>query len=167
MFRTIRATFTHRFFSHSFAVTTIAATLVLSLGAIGCSSSSDTPADAGSTTCDLAGVQALLSAKSCTTSGCHASAQPAAGLDLASAGLADRLLGKSPVAGVGLQPSMCVGTNRNYLNAGSNPATGLLLDKVGTTPPCGARMPIGPAPLNNNEMACLRSWALSVTSPSP
>jgi hypothetical protein len=160
MFRTIRATFTHRF-----AATTIAAALLLPLAAIGCGSSSDTPADSGSTTCDLAGVQALFSAKSCTVSGCHASTQPAAGLDLMSAGLADRLLDKSPVAGVGLQPSMCVGANRNYLNGGSDPATGLLLDKVGTTPPCGARMPSGLPPLNNSQMACLRSWALTVTKP--
>ena len=129
------------------------------------SSNSDTPADAGSTTCDLAGVQTLFGAKLCTISGCHASTQPAAGLDLLSAGLADRLLNKGPTANAGPLPSMCVGPNRNYLNGGSNPATGLLLDKVGTTPPCGARMPSGGAPLNNNEMACLRSWALSVTSP--
>ena len=165
MFRTIRATFTHRFFSHSFAATTIAATLALSLAAIGCGSSSDTTA--ATTPCALAGEQAQFSAKSGTTSGCHGSKQPAAGLDLMSAGLAERLVGKGPVAGAGgFQPSMCVGANRIYLTAGSNPATGLLLDKVSPNQPCGARMPIGSV-LNNNEMACLRSWALSVTSPSP
>ena len=134
---TLRSTFTHRF-----AATHLAAALVLSLAAIGCSSSSDTPADAGATTCDLAGFQALLSAKSCTSGGCHDSAQGAAGLDLKSAGVTDRLLGKMPVANMGSTISSCAGMNRVYLTRGSNPATGLLLDKLGPNPPCGQRMPI-------------------------
>lgn len=157
MFRTIGSTFTHRF-----AATAIAAALVSSL-AIGCSSNSDTPAP---TTCDLAGVEALFSAKNCTLGGCHDSASGSAGLDLKSAGLAARLLDKGPAAGVGSVESSCTGMSKVYLKGGSNPATGLLLDKLTPTfGGCGARMPSGGTPLTDSQMECVRSWALTVTSP--
>jgi hypothetical protein len=162
MFRTIGSTFAHRF-----AATVIAAALVSSLAAIGCSSSSNgtTPPDSGSTTCDLAGLEALFTAKQCTLSGCHDSAAGSAGLDLKSAGLADRLLGKGPVAGVGSVPSSCAGLGKIYLLASRNPSMGLLIDKLTGNPGCGVRMPLGGSPLTTSQMECVRSWALTVTSP--
>lgn len=161
MFRTIGSTFTHRF-----AATVIAAALVSSLAAIGCSSSSDgTTPDAGATTCDLAGVEALFATKNCTLSGCHDSASGSAGLDLKSAGLADRLLNKGPTAGVGSVESSCVGMGKIYLKPNTNPSEGLLIDKLTANFGCGARMPQSGTPLTDSQMACVRSWALTVTSP--
>jgi hypothetical protein len=40
-----------------------------------------------------------------------------------------------------------------------NPAQSLLIRKVnGGTPPCGNPMPLGPAPLTNDEIDCLVQW---------
>jgi hypothetical protein len=41
----------------------------------------------------------------------------------------------------------------------------LLIDKVTANPGCGVRMPLGGNPLTTSEMDCLRSWALTLTSP--
>jgi len=149
-----------------FAATAIATALVSSLVAIGCSSSSDTTPDSGPTVCDLAGVQALFTAKQCTLSGCHDSAGTSAGLNLTANGLADRLLGKGPSATGGVSPSMCAGMGKIYLDPGSNPATGFLLDKLNPNyNGCGARMPSGGSALTTSQMECVRSWALTLTSP--
>ncbi|HET6150002.1 MAG TPA: hypothetical protein VFH68_20850 [Polyangia bacterium] len=173
MFRTIGSTFALRIgsstprlvaFTRRFATTAIVAALVsASLAAIGCGSSSDTPPP--TTTCDLAGVEAMFTAKGCNVSGCHDSTGFAAGLNLTATGLPDRLLGQSPSATAGVSKSMCAGMGKVYLNPNSNPATGLLIDKVTANPGCGVRMPLGGNPLTTSEMDCLRSWALTLTSP--
>ncbi len=51
--------------------------------------------------------------------------------------------------------------NQVYLKAGSNPATGLFLDKLNpdtTIPPCGAHMPNLGAPLTAAQFACVQSY---------
>jgi hypothetical protein len=159
MFRTIRSTFVHRF-----AATAIAAGLVSSLAAIGCGSSSDNTTPP--TVCDLAGVEALFGLKNCTLGGCHDSSGSSAGLNLTADGLPGRLLGQSPKANMGLVVSSCAGMGKVYLNPGSNPATGLLIDKLTPTfGGCGMRMPSGGSPLTDSQMECVRSWALTLTSP--
>ena len=102
----------------------------------------------------------------CATLGCHDSTPTAqAGLNLTNdAGLAGRLLGVMPS---GANGSVCTGVTTPYLVAGSQPATGLLLDKMfATTLPCsgGNRMPslgmLGPT-----DPACIISWANDLTKP--
>ncbi|HEX3694310.1 MAG TPA: hypothetical protein VH374_02880 [Polyangia bacterium] len=46
----------------------------------------------------------------------------------------------------------------------SQPATGLFLDKLKATPPCGAQMPLATvaAPLSATEMACVQKWANNI-----
>jgi hypothetical protein len=166
MFRTIRFAFTHRFasFTLRFAAPAIAAVLVSSLAASGCGSSSDNTTPP--TVCDLAGVEVLFGLKNCTLGGCHDSSGSSAGLNLTADGLPGRLLGQSPRANAGLVTSSCAGMGKVYLNPGSNPATGLLIDKL--TPSfggCGMRMPSGGSPLTDSQMDCVRSWALTLTSP--
>lgn len=101
----------------------------------------------------------------CASVGCHDPMFKQGGLDLTNdAGLAGRLLG---VMSDGSNGSRCGGgaSTEPYLVAGSNPAAGLLLDKMFVKPPpCGDPMPsIGM--LTQQDTDCIKSWALSLTSP--
>ena len=102
----------------------------------------------------------------CATLGCHdASATAQAGLNMTNdAGLAGRLLGVMPP---GTNGSVCAGVTQPYLEVGSVPAKGLLLDKMfATTLPCsgGNRMP-SLGTLTATDMACITSWANDLTKP--
>ena len=141
-------------------MTIAAVTLTLSFAVAGCSSSgSDTP-DSGPTVCTQAQVDTIFAAK-CTV--CHGPGGAYAGLDLSSTGLASRLVGVAPPGGGSAAPSVCTGMSKVYLTAGSNPATGLLLDKLGSNPGCGVRMPYMLAALSASDIACVQSWANTVT----
>jgi hypothetical protein len=143
------------------AATTLS--LTLSLAVTGCSSDSNTNMDAGPTTCDLAGAEAVFTAK-CTGSGCHNATEKTSGLDLtAGPNLAMRLVGVMPNATVSF---LCGSSTMPYLTAHTSPATGLLLNKISSaTPSCGARMPFGQAALSTSDINCIQTWANSVTSP--
>jgi hypothetical protein len=109
--------------------------------------------------CDAPGT--ILSSSRCAQ-GCHmAGAVLGSALDLTRAVIVTNLLGRmSPGTG----DSMCGGATKAYLVPGSNPADGLLLDKLFlTSPPCGNRMPIG-VYLNPTEETCVRDWATAVTT---
>jgi hypothetical protein len=111
----------------------------------------------GPMVCDGA---ALMVAK-CTQAGCHGSNGPQAGLDLLTAGVAARLVGKPSNAT--LNP-ICASNTKPYLDTGSNPATGFLLDKLMATPPCGSVMPEIPGPLGQADLNCMNEWAAAVTT---
>jgi mono/diheme cytochrome c family protein len=159
MFRTLGSNF-----ARSLAMTVAAVTLTFSLALAGCGSSGgDTPVDSGPTVCTQAQVDTIFAAK-CTV--CHGVGGAYAGLDLSSAGLATRLVGVAPPGGGSAAPSMCTGMGKIYLTAGSNPATGLLLEKIiSANPSCGVRMPFGLAPLSASDIACVQSWSNTVTAP--
>ena len=95
--------------------------------------------------------------------GCHDPTYKQGGLDLTNdAGLAGRLLGVAPN---GMNGSSCGANTTPYLVPGSNPAMGLLLDKMFASPtPCGAKMPTLGS-LTQQDTDCIKSWALSLTSP--
>jgi hypothetical protein len=102
----------------------------------------------------------------CATLGCHDATPTAqAGLNLTNdAGLAGRLLGVMPS---GTNGSVCTGVTMPYLVVGSEPATGLLLDKMfATNLPCsgGNRMP-SLGTLKPQDPACITSWANALTKP--
>jgi hypothetical protein len=147
-----------RIFGSTFAVIVAVATLSFSAG---CSSSDNTPADAGA--CTQAQVDTIFAAN-CTT--CHDSTGTFANLNLTSNGLAGRLVGVAPPGG-GSSPSMCAGMNKIYLVRDSSPATGLLLDKLTSNPGCGVRMPQSVAALSAANIACIQSWANTVTTTTP
>jgi hypothetical protein len=93
---------------------------------------------------------------------CHASVGNSGGLDLQSANIASRLVGAPSFAGDG---AMC--PNKTLLDAGSNPATGLFIDKITNDPPsCGFVMPYGQK-MGAPDIACLTTWATTLTSGSP
>lgn len=78
---------------------------------------------------------------------CHDADQPAKGLDLVSPGLAARVVGQPSQAPCG-----------GLLADPEHPEASVLYDKLLETPGCGARMPIGAAPLSADEIACVRAW---------
>jgi hypothetical protein len=107
----------------------------------------------------------------CTVIGqCHDNQGAAAGLDLTSAGWQTKLIGKSPTANKGGDPSLysqCADMGRTYLVAGSNPATGLLIDKIDPNhilAPCGMHMPSLGGPLSQAKFNCIRSYLTTLTS---
>jgi hypothetical protein len=96
---------------------------------------------------------------------CHDSSNAAsnAGLDFSkTAGLVAQLLGKTSP---GINGSACGGDTKPYLQAASNPASGLLIDKLfADPPPCGFSMPYGGPRLAGSDAVCVKSWAVAVTT---
>lgn len=88
------------------------------------------------------------------------------GLDLTvDANIASRLVGVMSV-GTADNMSKCMGNTTPYLNPGSKPATGLLIDKINPSPPCGVQMPASsPMFLTPMQKTCLIQWATTLTSP--
>jgi hypothetical protein len=131
-----------------------------------------TPGTGGSATnCTGGNDGASILTGNCATSSCHipgsANDGTAGGLDLTpDANIASRLVGVTSV-GTADNGSMCVGNSTPYLNANSNPATGLFIDKFTMVhPPCGAQMPFdSPFPLTSTQQSCLIQWATTLTSP--
>jgi hypothetical protein len=79
---------------------------------------------------------------------CHGAQQPAAALDLVTAGSKARMVG---VAARG-----CGG--KTLVVAGP-PVTGVFFDKLyGAVEGCGGQMPFGAAPLSAAEIECLKRW---------
>jgi hypothetical protein len=109
----------------------------------------------------------------CAVSGCHASGPLSAGisggLDLTpDSNIGARLIGTN--AGTSANGSACVGKG-SYLNARSNPPTGLLMDKISNNPSCGDRMPwpggaVVPA-LTSAQVACVSAWAEGLILAAP
>ena len=85
----------------------------------------------------------MVFAASCAIAGCHsANSVGAAGLDSASAGVVGRLLGQGPSTNVAAGAA-CASVGKPYLVAGSNPATGLLMDKMDSAKvTCGSTMSV-------------------------
>jgi hypothetical protein len=103
---------------------------------------------------------AMVLTPKCGLPGCHGASAPQSGLDLASTGLVARLIDHTPSATLSLS---CGASTKPYLVSQSNPASGLLLDKLDSPPPCGAQMPLG-AMLDASDRACVDAWALAVTT---
>lgn len=106
----------------------------------------------------------MVFAASCAIPGCHA-ANPTsgAGLDLGSAGVVARLLGQGPSTNAAAGAA-CASAGKPYLVAGSNPATGLLMDKMDAAKvTCGSTMSVL-AQLTPSQLTCLSAWATAVTT---
>jgi hypothetical protein len=82
----------------------------------------------------------------CTSASCHDSQYKAQGLDLQSPNLEARLVGVPATEGPGL------------LIDPTTPSSSVLYTKVTATPPFGARMPIGAAPLESDKINCVLAW---------
>lgn len=117
----------------------------------------------GAVFCDAPGmVLSVMDTTGCAINGCHTPVSALGGdLDLYPDGLVGRLLDKLPT---GLEASMCGDAGKPYLISDTNPAEGLLLDKLFMRPPpCGSAMsPFGD--LAPDKAECVRNWALGVTT---
>jgi hypothetical protein len=120
-------------------------------GAAG-SGGSSTPCDAPTVTFPSA----------CALVGCHDSTSMLSGLDLTAAGIVARVLGVKP----GALSQSCGTSTKPYLVQGSNPATGLLIDKlVPASVTCGVLMPYGnQSMIDPTDFSCITSWATAVTT---
>lgn len=115
-----------------------------------------------SSNCAAQGASTVMS--TCATIGCHDpnSATFSGGLDLTvDSTIGSRLVGVIPGSA---DQSACTGDGP-YLVAGSNPATGLLIEKLQTVPPCGSQMPLAELALTDQAQSCLIQWATTLTSP--
>ncbi len=89
----------------------------------------------------------------CGGSICHSAGEStAAGLDLTSPGVEERV--------AGVPGSSCTG----LLADPAAPEASLLFQKVADAPTCGARMPINGEPLTTDEQTCLRDWISGLVS---
>ncbi len=106
----------------------------------------------------------MVFATNCALSSCHAATSiGGAGLDLVSAGVVARLVGQGPSTNVAAG-ALCGGAGKPYLVAGSNPATGLLLDKIDSNKvTCGSAMSLLSG-ITSSQVACLTAWATAVTT---
>ena len=106
--------------------------------------------------CDptLEGLRETIFTPSCALAGCHASTNPAGGLDLAAADLEAQLIG---------QPS---GTCDGWVRVvPQSPDESLLYNKLAGPPACGALMPT-PAGLPTVQTDCVRTWIEGLDDPS-
>jgi hypothetical protein len=86
---------------------------------------------------------------------CHSNGEStAAGLDLTSPGVEQRVSGAAGTA--------CAGV----LADPSDPEGSLLYTKVGDAPTCGTRMPLTGEPLTEDELSCMRDWISGLLPPS-
>lgn len=101
-------------------------------------------------------VEEDLFARTCGTLGCHTGGPlAAAGLDLTTEGVADRIVAHT---------SMECG-DRALVTEGSLDDS-YLLEKVGPEPECGERMPADMPALNPTEQACLRAYVAGLAGVS-
>ncbi|WP_437678363.1 nucleotide-binding protein [Sorangium sp. So ce131] len=93
-------------------------------------------------------------AERCGSASCHGPGEPAAGLDLVTLGLDARVVGRPA--------QTCEGA----LADPARPEESVLYVKLTEAPGCGARMPLGAAPLLPDEMACVSAWIAGL-APAP
>lgn len=102
----------------------------------------------------------LVLENNCTSCHTMTSAPFSGGLDLESANVAQRLVGKPTAAMTATNQAMCSGKG-NLLNRNTLPATGILIDKINAKAGgvCGNPMPLGGEMLAKEDLDCLQAWA--------
>jgi hypothetical protein len=127
----------------------------------------------GTGSSDCPGVRCVA----CAQSGCHVpgalSADLSGSLDLTlDSNIGSRLVGVMSMSGGSptTNGSYCASNTNPYLKPGSNPPTGLLLDKV-VGKPCGDQMPWpgppGAIALTSQQVSCLKTWAEGLITAAP
>jgi hypothetical protein len=137
--------------------------LLLSVMAVGCAGSLDPGVGGGGASGSggsggpVPGCETQVFQMQCMS--CHGTGTTGSGgLDLTSPNPETRLVGKM---GGSINAAACQGMT--LLVAGSNPATGVFIDKITMNPPpCGMSMPYGNLP-SKADTDCLKAWATGVT----
>jgi len=99
----------------------------------------------------------MLLAQTCGTNAvCHDADAPQGGLDLASPGVASRV--------IDVMPGLCVMSNVYVSSADPTAAGSFLLEKLAPGASCGSQMPPPPeAPLTPEQITCLTTWVADIT----
>lgn len=104
-------------------------------------------------------VETELLAERCAGSVCHSAGESAAaGLDLVSPGVAERLVGVASTS------EACGGA---VLVVAGDPDASLLVDKLLPSPSCGGTMPLGQTPFTDSEITCVRDWIAGMSAEAP
>ncbi|WP_437591235.1 SBBP repeat-containing protein [Sorangium sp. So ce1000] len=90
-------------------------------------------------------------AERCGGASCHGPGEPAAGLDLVTLGVGDRVAGRPATS--------CAGV----LADPDRPEESALYVRLTDGSSCGARMPLGGAPYSSEEIACVAAWIAELT----
>jgi hypothetical protein len=99
---------------------------------------------------------------------CHSTAAAATngGFDMEATDWDKRLVGMSTPANAP-GTSLCKGKNLVFLEANTQPARGLFLDKIRLAmPPCGVQMPRLLPKLSAQDTACIEAWANGIVAAS-
>ena len=123
-------------------------------GLAGCAASLDDPSRfTGGDSCpEGVDVEKDILAVRCAGAGCHSPAEmPAGGLDLVSADPVERV--------AGVDSPDCDG---QVLAVPGDPDSSLIIRKLGDSPPCGSRMPLG-GQIDDSDAACIRDWIEQMT----
>jgi hypothetical protein len=104
------------------------------------------PSEAGAGMGACGDVPTRIFLPTCGGTGCHGASAPQQGLDLASPGVATRVIGVSAM--------VCSGK----LADPANPSSSLLYTKLAPTQSCGAPMPLARPPLSSADAACVLAW---------
>jgi hypothetical protein len=107
------------------------------------------PADAGASGDAPPACVTQLFTKTCGAVGCHEKGSMT--LDLVSAGVTERLVDQ--------ESGTMLCKDRAYID--SSGGASLLFDKLGTSPPCGAKMPLV-GTLTATQRTCLTDWVSSL-----
>jgi hypothetical protein len=100
----------------------------------------------GSGTCDAANVVQNILTPRCGA--CHSGQLQSGSLDLTSAGVADRIIGKA---------ATCAGVTDQVVNS-SDVTTGFLFQKITGTATCGTAMPPSGDRLSAADVDCIKDW---------
>jgi hypothetical protein len=118
---------------------------------LGSEAGTEAAVDGGAPACVPANVPTAIFQQTCGVVGCHSQPSPQEGLDLASPGVAARLLNAPSME----MPSL------DLINA-MEPESSAVLTKLSAPPPYGSQMPFGEPPLSSAEVACVAAWIQSV-----
>lgn len=131
----------------------LAAVLAVGVAVVtGCSGGPGAGVDSGTPNCD---VPALFQQR-CGGSGCHGAMESAAGLDLVSPNVGDRISERRATQGAGV------------IVRPGRPEDSVLYDRVQPEPTVGARMPLSsPDPLELSDRECIRDWISGLLPPLP
>lgn len=88
--------------------------------------------------------------------GCHGATESQAGLDLVSPPMAQRLVGTPSFADGDCAERMLISTDGEHL----------LVDKLGSSPSCGSRMPLEGA-LAKSDIECIARWSDDLAAEAP
>jgi hypothetical protein len=136
------------------SLVTLSTLTALSASTLGCASDdgkTEVGEDDGNLACD---VPKLFETR-CAGDSCHGGGDSsAAGLDLISAGVEERVSGATgqSCGGIVADPA--------------NPENSLLYEKIADVPECGARMPLATEALSEDEITCVRDWISGLLPPT-